>query len=278
MPTGESIYHGWANQLTRRYSNGLSLVGSYTWSHNIDNSTSTAGTTVLTPRRPEDSQNLRLDRSDSALDHRQRLTVAAIYDLPFFLHSGRFLKNLLGNWEIAPVYTYQTGTLVTTQSGVDSNLNGDSWTDRVIVNPAGADGVGSGVTALKNSNGDVVAYLANNADARFIEAAKGTFPNAGRNLLHMNPIDDIDLTLAKKIDIGERFRAEFAARAFNILNHPQYTGGYLSDVTPFGYFPGTGPATIARNTLIPSSSTFDLWDQGFSSNPRTMLLSLKLIF
>ncbi|HZU27545.1 MAG TPA: carboxypeptidase regulatory-like domain-containing protein [Bryobacteraceae bacterium] len=278
MPVGMSTYHGWANQLTRRFAKGLSLVGAYTWSHNIDNSTSTVGTTILTPRRPEDSQNLKLDRSDSALDHRQRFTFEVLYDVPFFQHSGWFMKNIVGNWEIAPVYTYQTGVLVTTQSATDSNLNGDTWDDRVIINPKGNSSQGSNVTALKNSNGDVVAYLATNPGARYIQAAKGTFPNGGRNLLHMNPIDDIDLTAAKKIDISERFKLEFAARAFNVLNHPQYAAGLLSDVQLVQYQPGTGPGTIARNTLIPSNPNFELWDQGFSSNPRTMMLSLKLIF
>ena len=32
------------------------------------------------------------------------------------------MKNLLGNWEIAPVYIYQTGSLVTPQSQTDANL------------------------------------------------------------------------------------------------------------------------------------------------------------
>ena len=77
--------------------------------------------------------NLENDRSSSALDHRQRLTVETLYNLPYFNKSASwFMKNLVGNWEFAPIYTYQTGTLFTVQSGVDNNLNGDSAGDRVF--------------------------------------------------------------------------------------------------------------------------------------------------
>ena len=58
MPLGNSIYHGWANTLTRRFSNGLQLLASYTFSHAIDDSTADVFSTYLTPRRPEDSTNL----------------------------------------------------------------------------------------------------------------------------------------------------------------------------------------------------------------------------
>ncbi len=54
QPFGSSIYNGWANQLTRRFSNGLQFVGSYTWSHAIDNSTADVHSTNSTPRRPEE--------------------------------------------------------------------------------------------------------------------------------------------------------------------------------------------------------------------------------
>ncbi len=65
MPQGNSIYHGWANQLTRRFSNGLQFQGSYTWSHNIDDSTDALDSTVLAPRRPQNSQDLRPERASS---------------------------------------------------------------------------------------------------------------------------------------------------------------------------------------------------------------------
>ena len=123
--------------MTRRFSNGLQFIGAYTWSHAIDDSTADVFSTYLTPRRPQDARNIAADRSNSALDHRQRFTFETLYDLPFFKRSSWFMKNILGNWEVAPIYTYQTGTCVDVQSGVDANLNGDSAGDRAFVNPSG---------------------------------------------------------------------------------------------------------------------------------------------
>ncbi len=72
-PAGDSIYHGLATQVTKRMSNGLQFVASYTYSHTIDDSTADVFSTVLTPRRQQDFQNLAIDRSNSALDHRPAL-------------------------------------------------------------------------------------------------------------------------------------------------------------------------------------------------------------
>ena len=273
MPWGNSIYHGWANTLTRRFSNGLQFIGAYTYSHGIDDSTADVFSTYLTPRRPEDSTNLKLDRSNSALDHRQRVTFETIYDMPFFKHGNWFMKNIVGNWEVAPIYTYQSGTWVDVQSGVDSNLNGDSAGDRAFVNPSGTANVGSGVTALKNSAGETVAYVANNPNARYIEGAKGTLPNGGRNTAQLNPINDIDMTMAKSFNFTESKKLQFSARFFNILNHPQYVGGNVSDVAPIGQTSGA-----SHSFLEPQSGIFLQPSQAFSSNPRSIQLALKFVF
>ena len=274
MPWGNSIYHGWANQLSRRFNNGLQFVGSYTWSHAIDDSTADVFSTYSTPRRPQNSQDLRADRSSSALDHRNRFTLEALYDVPFFKHSNWFMKNVVGNWEIAPIYTYQTGTLFTVQSGLDSNLNKDSAPDRVLVNPNGGNpAVGSGTTALKNGNGDVVGYLVDNPNAMYVTAPSGTMATGGRNTEHLNPINDVDITAAKRFNFTERVAVEFSARAFNIFNHPQYTGGYINDVAPNG-----ASSSTQHGVFVPTSSIFNMPDQAFSSNPRNLVLALKFIF
>ena len=106
-PQGYSRYNGLALQLNRRFSNGLQLVGAYTWSHLISNSDAEFATTFLTPRRPEFYQNLALDQSNSALDRRHRFTFSAIYDVPWYKNGNWFMKNIVGNWEVAPIYTYE---------------------------------------------------------------------------------------------------------------------------------------------------------------------------
>ena len=273
MPQGNSTYHGLAAQVNRRFSNGLQFVGAYTWSHNIDDSTAEVFSTVTTPRRVQDAQNLRAERADSALDHRQRFTLAMVYDIPFFKKGNWFMKNVAGNWEIAPIVTYQTGTWATVQSVADANLNGDNAGDRAIVNPAGRVDVGSGVTALKNSNGDIVAYLADNPNARYIQAQPGLLANSARNTEHLNPIDNVDFSLLKRINITERCKLELAGRFVNLLNHPQYVGDRLSDVLGKGY-----TSAQVRNFLNPADTTFYRPDLVFSSNPRITTISAKFIF
>jgi hypothetical protein len=284
QPYGNSIYNGWANELRRRFNNGLQFILSYTWSHDIDNSTADVFSTYATPRRPQNSQDLAADRSSSALDHRNRLSYEVMYDFMPFKNRNWFMKNVIGNWEVAPIYTYQTGTFYTPQSGVDSNLNGDSAPDRVIINPGGNVALGSGVTPLcsgptapacpaKGAAAVTVGYLVDNPAAMFVQAPKGTIATGGRNLLKLNPIDDIDVTAMKRINFTERVAMQFEARAFNVLNHPQYTGGLLNDVAPIG---ATG--TDQRLTMEPQNPLFQQITQAYSSNPRGMVLTLKLTF
>ncbi|MES1258786.1 MAG: carboxypeptidase regulatory-like domain-containing protein, partial [Acidobacteriota bacterium] len=224
-PIGNSTYHGLAVQFNKRFSHDLHFTSAYTWSHLIDDSTADFNTTVLTPRRPQDFQNLRADRSSSALDHRQRLTFGAIYDVPLFRKSGWMLKNLAGNWSVAPLFTYETPEYVTVLSQTDSNLNGDSASDRTIVNPNGLDKTGSGVTALtsiRNGKTETVGYLAINPNARYIQAGPGAYANGGRNTLPGRPIDNIDLNLLKSFPLREGKQLQFSAQFYNLLNHPQF--------------------------------------------------------
>jgi hypothetical protein len=274
MPMGASTYHGLAAQVTRRFSNGLQFVGSYTFSHNIDNSTAEVFSTYTTPRRVQDFQNLNGERSSSALDHRQRFTMAAVYDMPFFKNGNWLMKNIVGNWELAPIYTYETGTLYTIQSGTDTNLNGDSAGDRTWINATGTGSTGTTMTALPNSAGATVAYLVNDPSARYVKAGAGVLPTGGRNTAHLRPIDNIDFSLLKRFNVfKENKKLEFGARFFNFLNHPQYTGSRISDVAPLGY---TGGAV--HNFLIPGTAGFYDPTQVFSSNPRSIQLSAKFIF
>src|SRR5207302_718543 len=111
------------------------------------------------------------------------------------------MKNLVGNWRWVGTYTYETPEYVTVQTGQDSNLNGDSAGDRVVINPSGHPTKGSDVTALTNSTGQTVAYVAKDPSAMYIKAGLGVSPNGGRNTLATRPIDNFDMSFAKKFTV-----------------------------------------------------------------------------
>jgi hypothetical protein len=271
MPWGSSLYNGLALQLNRRFSNGLSFQGAYTWSHNLDNSTATHFSTVLSPRRPQDYLDLRNEWGASPLDRRQRLTFSWMYDAQWMKNSTSWAaKNLVGNWRIVGTYTAESGEWVTPQSGADANLNADT-VDRTILNPAGTANIGSDVTALKNSAGATVAYLAKNPNARYIRAQQGTYPTAGRNTLEMPGINNFDLSIAKKFNFRESKYFEIRGDASNAFNHPQYTAGYVNTVR-------LTSQTNSNIFLVPSAPQFADWSNNFSSNSRSLQIVAKFVF
>lgn len=274
-PLGNSIYNGLAIQMNKRFSRHLMFQAAYTWSHLRDDSTAEMNTTALTPRRPQDFNDLGAEWADSALDRRHRATAMWIYETPWFTHAqNRLLRAALGGYELSGSYIVESPEMVTPQSGFDANLNSDTQTDRTIVNPNGVPGTGSDVTALKNSSGATVAYLAKNPDAQYITARSGALANAGRNTLATPRINNWDVTFAKNFAIRERISLQFRADFFNLFNHPQYTPGMLDNISPVN----RSSTALPDSYLFPGNPLFAQWNQVFSSNPRYAQLGVKLRF
>jgi len=269
---GNSRYHGLAIDLKKRYSKNLMFIAAYTLSRNMDDSTAELNSVVATPRRPQDYNNYRAERSFSPLDRRNRFTFTPVYNTPWFSrHKVALLRQTLGNWEVSGTYTAETGTWATPQSGVDSNQNGDSATDRVILNPKGIPGTSSGVTALRNASNQTVAYLAQNPNARFILAQIGAYANSGRNIVRTPGINNFDVTVAKNIPLRERYQVQLRADMLNAANHPQYTLGNINSIR-------LRNTSGNANMFIPGNPLFGKWDQVFSSNPRIVQLTVKFSF
>ncbi len=294
QPQSSSNYNGLAASLQRQFQKGLLLNFAYTYSKTMDDATAEVFATVLTPRRPQNSQDVAADYSRSALDRTHRISLVAVYDLPFFKNSSWFVKNLVGNWEVAPIYTYESPEYATALSGINSNLNGDSaaYIDRPIVNAKGQKGTGSGITSYANPNlavncpagttatdpygtllcnQDLVAYVAKNPNAEYIAAGSGTLPTASRNTLPIRPINNIDVTAIKRFSLGEARSIEFAAGAFNVLNHAQYIPGTIDNINSPGYTASTQFQTV-------TNGNFNLPGKSFNANARAMQLNLKFNF
>lgn len=288
QPFSGSNYNGLITNLTRRFQNGLQMNLSYTYSKTMDNATAEVFATSLTPRRPRNSQNVSADYSRSALDRTHRATLEALYDLPFFKNSGNFLKrNLIGNWQISPIYTYESPEYATVLSGVNSNLSKDSGTyiGGALVNPTGIkNGLSSTVHAQYALNlttlcappatqcpANLVGYIADNPNAQYIQAGLGTSPNTARNSLPTRPIDNLTAAAYKRFTVHEHYSVEFGAQAFNVLNHAQYVPGSIDDV-----------GSLSKTSTTPFQTTgnafFNHPEKIFNNHARNVQLSGKLSF
>lgn len=278
-PQGNSMYHGLATQVTRRYSNGFQFVAAYTWSKNIDDSTASLFSTILSPRRPQDFFDISNERAASALDRRHRFTFGWVYDAPWFKASDSWLaKNLIGNWLFSGAYTAETGAWMTARSGVDSNGNGDNAGDRALVNLNGTDGVGSSVTPLCRGGGScstavaadrarIVGYLVNNPSAKYIQAQEGVYPTAGRNTIRLPGINNWDASVGKRFNFTERVAFEFRAEAYNVFNNSQYVAGFPSAAN----LRSRTTSSVDALTQV-ANPVFNRPDLAFQSNARFMQL------
>ena len=178
---------------------------------------------------------------------------------------------LLGGFNFAGTLTFESGQRATVLSGTDSNLNNDAAPDRTIRNPNGVRDTGSTVTALTNSSGQIVAYLANNPNAEYIQAGQGARSNSRGNTLQLPGINNLDFSVFKNFALGETRRIQLRADFFNAFNHPQYVPGAVNVVDRI-------TTTTVANVNTVGRTGFNTPSQIFSSNPRVIQMALRFDF
>jgi hypothetical protein len=285
-PVGASTYHGGAIEFLHRFSRGAYLRANYTYSKAMDDATNDLRTSLVNPRRPQDSYNLRDEWAISALDVRQKLALTFLYDMPRVNSERALVRRILHGWTVSGSYLLQSGQPVTIQSGVDSNGNGDPDTDRAILNPNGAEGVGSLVDrvcrdALTDATSinpscaaqNTVGYVASNPNARYIQAGAGAVSNLGRNTFSSPRINVFNVAILKEDAVDERIHMRIRLEMFNALNHPNFTIGNLS------VFPsGTNALNQGYASLTGVPTGTFLNSRIFNGGGRQLQLSLRFSY
>lgn len=214
-----SNYHSLQARYQQRLSRGLATLVSYTWSKSIDNASnffSSAGD----PNFPQNSFDAQAERGLSNFDVRHRLSVSYSYDFPFgkgraHLANSGWVSSLLGGWQSFGIITLQSGRPFTVAllSEIDN-----SGTGRSIL--------GFGANDRPNVVGDP--RLGQRTTDRWFNTAafafspRGTFGNAGRNILEGPGYQNVNVSLVKNTALSERFNLQFRAEAFNLFNHPNF--------------------------------------------------------
>jgi hypothetical protein len=292
-PIGNSIYHGGSIDVQRRATKNLYFRAAYTWSHVIDDGTNEFFTSRVNPRRAQDSNNLRDERGNSALNRTHHFTVAWTYVLPHFVGSTRFMKNVFNGWQVNGTYLLESGQPITPQSGRDVNNDFDAAGDRVVVNPNGDSTLGSdtyfvvrdpatGATSVSQVDpGDdtrVVGYVAADPNAKWIATRVGGRPDAGRNVINTRGMNNWNVGIFKNTHISEVKLVQFRIDLINLFNHRQFTlagdpknqgGTIFGDPNYTNASSAAFANARATNFLNPFS---------FNGGARIIMLGLKFIF
>jgi hypothetical protein len=291
---------------------GLQLVTNYTFSHSLDNLSSTFS-------QSENNFNLGyingfapgLDRGNSDYDVRQRLTLGAIYEPKYLeFNSSKLLHTMLGGLEFAPILQAQSGGHFTIYDC--SNIYGYAC-PRIEAAPdvkyhqtpklVGPDSFQLQEIPLDSHdpyyNTLVDAGVGNTPSITpwgpFVGGGGAEIPTCGSNGCYQDPGMgrnqftgpnnwNLDLGVYKNFRVLERFDAQIRGEFYNILNHSNvYEVPYNAD-----YAELTPETPDANYNYIPSASTGPGYIEGFKGSPagspsssderRQIQLALKVTF
>ena len=207
---GRADYNSLGTKLTKRYSNGLTALVSYTWSKSID-TTSGIRTSDSDSLFSQDGRCMLCDRGLSAFDNRHRLAVSGLYDLPFgkgrkMAISNRVLDAVTGGWQVGGITTWRSGFHINPSAGVNranTNINVDR----------------------PDATGQPVSLGTPTTERWFNTAAFALQPiyqfgNAARNSIPGPAGFMLDSNVQKSFRIAEGHELQFRWESYNLLNHP----------------------------------------------------------
>ena len=296
--TASSNYNGLEISV-RRSIGALQLNLAYTYSHSIDDSSSANDVGLI------NSYALSTFRSSSNFDQRHNISLAYVYDLPFFKGSG-LAHRLLGGWEWSGITLLQSGT----PFSVYNRSNGNSASTALA--PADNAGVGNGTATGENAIANLGSLTAGSypdliGNPRagvqkapdpgygpllynpvvFVAPTGLTFGDAGRNILNNPRRTNFDMALIKHFAVTEGKYFEFRAEAFNVFNHTEFSwlggdGGSAGDNSGAGntdssvFCYGGGNNSAGDPSCLPSTTGF--LRPGAAHEARILQLALKFIF
>ena len=246
---------------------GLTLTANYTWSHAIDNLSSTLS---LSPNAYNvgflDYFNPLLDRGDAEFDIRNRFVTSAIWQVPFFASSPRRWERLaLGGWTLSSIFTASSGSPFSVFDCSNAEIVCPRYIPSAPVSHTGhAVDAGAPNFFQYIPLSPAVPYVnplvgfSDFPDCSSVPAPPCPFPAA------MSRRDDfrgagqwnLDLGIYKDFHVHEGWTLQFRGEMFNALNHPNLVVD-------------TGLAEISANPDFISAR---------KSGSRNVQLALKLSF
>jgi hypothetical protein len=214
-PASSSNYHSMQVSWNRRFTKGLLLGVTHTWSKAMGTQAADLpGINSFGAPRIDNFQRT-ANYGPQDFDRRHNFNINWVYAFPKATNN-KILGLGLNNWQISGIYRYQTGApfnIGYTIGGLSGyGVTGTQQNEPGRIALTGDPGSGSSSDPYKQFN--VSAFAAPKLGSNGLES--------GRNFLYRSPINALDATLSKRFVFKEGIGLELRLDAFNALNHTQF--------------------------------------------------------
>ena len=283
---GTASYNSLQVSFDRRAHHGLTLGGSYVFAHSLDD-VNTVGSQIVAAANSATKQdglgaipgNLALDRGNSSLDVRNRVSARINYVLPYGNNLHGFLGVVGKGWQSNVLYVWATGLPFSIVNNASISNTNTAGTDRVnqlsnnivVSNPSINQFFNS---CFLTTTGARSATCTGTEQPAWQQQAPGTLgqpigyatalvnPTVGplyerRNQLYGPHFRHLDVSIFKTFPVTEKAKLEFRAEAFNLANTTNFAQ----------------PTNVLQNVNFGKIISTSL-----AYNPRQIQFALKLNF
>jgi hypothetical protein len=294
---GDSYYHGLFIAARRRFEQGLDFGFSYTFSKSIDDmsidptgAATGGGLSTTNSRTPTDIRNWRLDRALSDFNNTHVLQANLLYEIPIgrgkklASSAPKWANQIIGGWSFTGIFAYQSGEPYSITSG-SLTANGAHVSFAQVRGP-----LDKGNVQFVNGVEGPVMYnvgqlITNPADPNFncvnVTGTQTFFcipppgqQGNGRNIVQGPNFWNLDSSLLKNFGLTERFKIQFRAEVFNVLNHTNWENPRNATSGSPNVQSSIFARTCCVSASLPSSATVI----AIGEPNRVMQLGLKLSF
>lgn len=247
-PAGDDHYNGLSVRFEHRFTQGLYVLNSFTWSNAIgDSEQALEYFSNATAANPQNIYNLAAERGPSSFDVKLLNVTSVVYDLPFgkgqrFAGSvNPVLDKIIGGWQLSgintansgmPVNVYYSPSTANDVTGLTAEYRGQA-----ILRP----NVSCTGGVNQSTAQSLLTYF---AGCTFTTPSPNDpFGNLSRNAFRGPSFEQWDLAVNKNIPITEKVRLQFRSEFFNVLNHTNFgPPNQQSNSTAFGTITTAFPA------------------------------------
>ena len=259
---GNANYNAFQSKVTKRFTHGFQMQGSYTWAHSIDDANDPIVAATGQVSFVRDPLDPALDRGNSDHDIRHVGVINSIWELPVGMGKSYWNQGVMGRvlegFQMTGILTMQTGRPFDVLGTRDSLRVGRVNRANLVGDPFAGGGTFSPGTKVFFSN-NVAAF----ANPRF-----DTSPTIGRNFFHGPSFVNLDMSVSKRMKVWENASIELRLEAYNVLNHPNFNN------------PGDDPSGVGNQigTSVFGQIVSQLGRPDGTTGARQLQMAAKFVF